>query len=130
MRRNCASASAAAAASARSATASPGACGAAHDAGATLLASGALAATPLRDAVAAVSVGIKDGVALLDLDYAEDSTCDTDMNVVMTGRGGIVEIQGTAEGEAFTREQLDRLVDLAGGGIATLIAAQRLALAA
>jgi ribonuclease PH len=103
---------------------------AAHDAVATLIASGALAASPARDFVAAISVGLKDGVALLDLDYAEDSTCDTDMNVVMTGAGGIVEVQGTAEGEPFTRAQMDRLIDLAGHGIAQLIAAQRLALAA
>ena len=106
-----------------------GACVAAHDAIATLLASGALTKSPARDFVAAISVGIKDGTALLDLDYSEDSTCDTDMNVVMTGAGGMVEVQGTAEGEPFTREQLDRLLDLAGQGIASLVAAQRAALA-
>ncbi len=103
---------------------------AAHDAVSTLIASGALTASPARDFVAAISVGIKDGVPLLDLDYGEDSTCDTDMNVVMTGAGGMVEVQGTAEGAPFTRDELDRLVDLAGQGIATLIAAQRRALAA
>ncbi len=102
---------------------------AAHDAVSTLIASGALAHSPARDFVAAVSVGIRDGVPLLDLDYAEDSTCDTDMNVVMTGNGGLVEVQGTAEGVPFTRAELDRLVDLASGGIAALVAAQRLALA-
>ncbi len=103
---------------------------AAHDAVSTLIASGALPASPAREFVAAISVGLKDGVPLLDLDYAEDSTCDTDMNVVMTGAGGIVEVQGTAEGEPFTRGQMDRLMDLAGRGIATLIEAQRAALAA
>jgi len=102
---------------------------AAHDAISTLIASGALAASPARDFVAAISVGIKDGVPLLDLDYAEDSTCDTDMNVVMTGSGGMVEVQGTAEGAPFTRDELDRLLDLAGQGVATLVAAQRCALA-
>ncbi|MEO8936924.1 MAG: ribonuclease PH [Burkholderiaceae bacterium] len=102
---------------------------AAHDAVSTLIASGALTTSPARDFVAAISVGIKDGMPLLDLDYAEDSTCDTDMNVVMTGAGGMVEVQGTAEGEPFTRDQLDRLIDLAGQGIVTLIDAQRRALA-
>ena len=90
---------------------------------------GVLTSDPVRDHVAAISVGIKDGVALLDLDYEEDSSCDTDMNVVMTGSGGIVEVQGTAEGTPFTRGQLDRLLDLAGEGIVSLIAAQRLSLA-
>ena len=98
------------------------------DAIATLLASGALATSPLVDSVAAVSVGLKGGVALLDLDYAEDSTCDTDMNVVMTGRGGIVEVQGTAEGEPFTRAALDSLIDLAAAGIAALTVRQRQAI--
>ena len=100
-----------------------------HDAVSTLIARGALARSPARDFVAAVSVGIKDGVALLDLDYAEDSSCDTDMNVVMTGSGGLVEVQGTAEGAPFTRAELDRMVDLASQGIASLVAAQRRALA-
>jgi ribonuclease PH len=103
---------------------------AAHDAVSTLIASGLLASNPARDFVAAISVGLKDGVALLDLDYGEDSTCDTDMNVVMTGSGGIVEVQGTAEREPFTRVELDRVLDVAGQGIAKLIDAQRLALAA
>jgi ribonuclease PH len=79
--------------------------------------------------VAAVSVGLKDGVALLDLDYTEDSRCDTDMNVVMTGTGGFVEVQGTAEGATFGRDALDRLLDLAASGIAMLTKAQQLALA-
>ena len=100
-----------------------------HDACAGLVARGKLTANPLRDHVAAVSVGIVDGEAVLDLDYPEDSSCDTDMNVVMTGAGGIVEIQGTAEGEPFTRDQMGRLVDLAEAGIRQLIAAQISALA-
>jgi ribonuclease PH len=93
-----------------------------------LVAVGKLAASPLRDHVAAVSVGLYQGGPVLDLDYAEDSDCDTDMNVVMTGRGGLVEVQGTAEGEPFTREQLNHLLDLAQGGIAQLIVAQHEAL--
>ena len=83
---------------------------------------------PIRDFVAAVSVGIYAGVAVLDLDYDEDHACDTDMNVVMTGTGGVVELQGTAEGTPFSRAQLDTMVDLAGSGIAQIIAAQRAAL--
>ena len=83
----------------------------------------------MRDHVAAVSVGIFEGSPVLDLDYPEDSGCDTDMNVVMTGSGGIVEIQGTAEGEPFTRPQMNQLVDLAEAGIAQLIALQHAALA-
>ena len=93
-----------------------------------LVAKGKLAENPIRDHVAAVSVGIFNGEAVLDLDYPEDSNCDTDMNVVMTGRGGIVEIQGTAEGEPFTRAQMETLVDLAGAGIGELIARQKAAL--
>jgi len=89
----------------------------------------ALAGEPLRDCVAAVSVGIVGGTPLLDLDYAEDSSCDTDMNVVMTGAGGFVEVQGTAERTAFTRPEFDTLLDLAASGIARLHEAQRAALA-
>ncbi|MDR3087778.1 MAG: ribonuclease PH [Azoarcus sp.] len=100
-----------------------------NDACAKLVAQGALPASPLRDHVAAVSVGIFDGQEVLDLDYPEDSACDTDMNVVMTGSGGIVEIQGAAEGEAFTRAQMNRLVDLAEAGIRQLVALQKAALA-
>jgi ribonuclease PH len=85
---------------------------------------------PLTDFVAAVSVGVIDGVPMLDLDYAEDSACDTDMNVVMTGRGGFVELQGTAEGAPFTRQQMESLVALAERGIRKLIAAQKAALKA
>jgi ribonuclease PH len=83
---------------------------------------------PLRDFVAAVSVGVVDGAALLDLDYAEDAGCDTDMNVVMTGAGGFVELQGTAEGPPFTRAEMDALLALAEGGIAHLVAEQEKAL--
>jgi ribonuclease PH len=90
---------------------------------------GLVAGEPLKDFVAAVSVGLVDGEARLDLDYEEDAGGDTDMNVVMTGSGGFVEIQGTAEGEPFTREQMDRLVALAARGIGELVAAQRRALA-
>jgi ribonuclease PH len=98
------------------------------DACAGLVAQGKIASNPLRDHVAAISVGIYKGVAVLDLDYLEDSDCDTDMNVIMTGSGGLVEIQGTAEGEPFTRAQMDELVDLAETGIAKLVAAQKEAL--
>jgi ribonuclease PH len=99
-----------------------------HDAVGGLLASQDLAATPIRDHVAAVSVGMREGVPLLDLDYIEDSSCDTDMNVVMTGSGGLIEIQGTAEGAPFSRADMDAMVELAQGGIRTLIAHQRAAL--
>ncbi|MBL8428912.1 MAG: ribonuclease PH [Dechloromonas sp.] len=94
-----------------------------------LVTAGKLPANPVRDHVAAISVGIYKGAPVLDLDYPEDSDCDTDMNVVMTGNGGIVEIQGTAEGEPFTREQMSVLVDLATMGIRQLTAAQQSALA-
>jgi ribonuclease PH len=102
---------------------------AAHDAVSMLLAQGKLAASPIRDHVAAVSVGLIDGTPLLDLEYVEDSACDTDMNVVMTGAGGFVEVQGTAEGAVFTRSQMDALLGLASRGIAALVAAQRQSLA-
>ncbi len=95
-----------------------------------LVQAGKLAANPVKDHVAAISVGIFAGAPVLDLDYPEDSGCDTDMNVVMTGAGGIVEIQGTAEGEPFSREQMSVLVDLATLGIRQLVAAQQSALAA
>ena len=101
-----------------------------HEACEKLVAQGKLAANPLRDQVAAISVGIYKGLPVLDLDYPEDSDCDTDMNVVMTGSGGIVEIQGTAEGEPFSRSQMSQLVDLAEAGIAELIARQKAALSA
>ena len=94
-----------------------------------LVQAGKLPANPVRDHVAAVSVGVYQGTPVLDLDYPEDSDCDTDMNVVMTGSGGIVEIQGTAEGTPFTRPQMNTLTDLAEAGIRQLIAAQQRALA-
>lgn len=100
-----------------------------HDAIAQLTAKQALRESPIQDHVAAVSVGVYDGVPLLDLDYAEDSACDTDMNVVMTGSGGLVEVQGTAEGEPFTRAQMDAMIELARQGIGELIAIQKGALA-
>jgi ribonuclease PH len=99
-----------------------------HDALSLLQRRGALSAWPLRDFVAAISVGMYEGVAVLDLDYAEDSRCETDMNIVMTGSGGVVELQGTAEGKPFTRAELDAMVDLGGAGIAQLVAQQRAAL--
>ncbi len=99
-----------------------------HDAAQALLQEKLIAAWPLADFVAAVSVGIYQGVPVLDLDYAEDSQCETDMNVVMTGNGGLVEVQATAEGAPFSRAQLDAMVDLAAAGIRQLIAAQRSAL--
>ena len=99
------------------------------DAAAWLAARGLVAGNPLRDFVAAVSVGIVAGVPCLDLDYAEDSACDTDMNVVMTGAGGFVEVQGTAEGAPFSRAEMDALLALAGKGIAEIVAMQKAALA-
>jgi ribonuclease PH len=105
-----------------------GACVAVADAIAWCKSRGLLTAEPLRDHVAAVSVGVVNGTPVLDLDYAEDSTCDTDMNVVMTGAGGFVELQGTAEGAPFSRKEMEALVALAQDGIARLVAAQRLAL--
>ena len=102
---------------------------AAHDAVSWLRGRGLLTASPIRDFVAAVSVGIIGETALLDLEYVEDSVCDTDMNVVMTGAGGFVEVQGTAEGAAFSREEMVDLLQLADDGIRALIDAQRAALA-
>ena len=104
-----------------------GACVALHDALSGLVRSGQLAHNPMREFVAAVSVGIHDGTPILDLDYAEDSSCDTDMNVVMTEGGGMIEVQGTAEGKAFSRTELNALIDLAEAGIARLIELQRAA---
>jgi ribonuclease PH len=101
---------------------------AAHDAVSWLIARGLLQASPVRDFVAAVSVGLVQGTPLLDLEYTEDSTCDTDMNVVMTGSGGFVEVQGTAEGAAFSRAEMDRLLALADKGIRELVVAQKRAL--
>ena len=90
-----------------------------------LIKSGALTVNPIRDHVAAVSVGMFRGSPVLDLDYAEDSNCDTDMNIVMTGAGNFIEVQGTAEGAAFTRAEMDALLALAGDGIADLVRLQR-----
>src|SRR5690606_19023348 len=87
-----------------------------------------LARNPLRDHVAAVSVGLVGGQPVLDLEYPEDSGCGADMNIVMTGQGGFVEVQGTAEGQTFDRPQLDALLGLAAQGIARLVELQKQAL--
>ena len=105
-----------------------GAMVAAYDAFAQLAARDAIDAVPLKHFVAAISVGVYQGMPLLDLDYAEDANCDTDMNVVMTDAGHFIEVQGTAEGAAFDRAGMDRLLDLAQGGIADLITMQKKAL--
>ena len=101
---------------------------AAQDAVNRLLAQGKLAQSPIREAVAAISVGIVLGTPLLDLEYLEDSACDTDMNVVMTAAGHYVEVQGTAEGAAFTRAEMDALLALADKGIRELVELQQLSL--
>jgi ribonuclease PH len=101
---------------------------AACDAVGWLQSQGRLTASPIKESVAAISVGIVDGTPLLDLEYIEDSACDTDMNVVMTGAGGFVEVQGTAEGAAFSRDEMGTLLGLADKGIRELIAAQLKAL--
>ncbi|MDO9196060.1 ribonuclease PH [Rhodoferax sp.] len=98
---------------------------AAQDAVAKLLAQGKLQESPIRDHVAAISVGMVQGTPLLDLEYTEDSACDTDMNVVMTGAGHFVEVQGTAEGAAFSRKEMDALLALAEKGISDLVALQK-----
>ena len=95
-----------------------------HDAISSLLKSGKISESPLIDTVAAISVGVHQGQPVLDLDYLEDSDCDTDMNVVMTGSGGFVEIQGTAEGVAFSRSDMNAMLDLAAHGIQQLIKKQ------
>jgi ribonuclease PH len=107
-----------------------GACVALADAIAWCSGKGLVTASPLSNFVAAVSVGVVGGTPMLDLDYAEDSACDTDMNIVMTGAGGFVELQGTAEGVPFTRAEIDALVALAERGIEALISAQKGALRA
>ncbi len=101
---------------------------AAQDAVNKLLAAGTLSESPITGHVAAVSVGIVQGTPLLDLEYVEDSACDTDMNVVMTSAGHFIEVQGTAEGVAFSREEMDALLELADQGIAELIRLQTEAL--
>lgn len=105
-----------------------GAMVAAHDAFGKLVAAGLIPAIPVRHFVAAVSVGVYRGMPVLDLDYPEDSDCDTDMNVVMTEAGHFIEVQGTAEGAAFDRAGMNRLLDLAQAGIADLIHLQKQAL--
>lgn len=94
----------------------------------TLLESGTLTESPIIQSIAAISVGVYQNNPVLDLDYIEDSDCDTDMNVVMTGSGGFVEIQGTAEGETFDRQTMNAMLDLAADGIAQLSVAQSKAL--
>ncbi|GAB3438232.1 ribonuclease PH [Massilia solisilvae] len=106
-----------------------GAMVAAYDAFARLVAQGVIPAVPVKHFVAAISVGVFRGVPVLDLDYVEDSDCDTDMNVVMTDAGHFVEVQGTAEGAAFDRAAMNRLLDLAESGIAQLIRLQKQTLA-
>jgi len=101
---------------------------AAHDAVTWLKAQGKLEASPIREYLAAVSVGIVEGTPLLDLEYVEDAACDTDMNVVMTGAGGYVEVQGTAEGAAFSHAEMAKLLALADKGIRELVLAQKAAL--
>jgi ribonuclease PH len=101
-----------------------------HDAVSGLMEQGLVKENPLKDFVAAISVGIYEGTPVLDLDYVEDSACDTDMNVVMLGRGHFVEVQGTAEGHPFSREEMDTLLELAKNGIAQLVEMQRTALTA
>ncbi|MEB0133929.1 ribonuclease PH [Actimicrobium sp. CCC2.4] len=102
-----------------------GAMVAAHDAFSKLVDTGVLSAMPLKHFVAAISVGVFQGTPVLDLDYDEDSTCDTDMNIVMTDAGHFIEVQGTAEGAAFDRATMNQLLDLADSGIRDLIALQR-----
>jgi len=99
-----------------------------QDAISTLLKSGKITENPLKQAVAAISVGVYKGQPVLDLDYIEDSDCDTDMNVVVTADGGFVEVQGTAEGEPFSRDAMTAMLDLAAHGIAQLIIKQNEAL--
>ncbi|MCB1299635.1 MAG: ribonuclease PH, partial [Microthrixaceae bacterium] len=96
-----------------------------HDCLTRVVQAGLLSEVPLYDELAAISVGVVDGVPVLDLPYAEDSTAETDMNVVMTGKGLFVEVQGTAEGAPFSRDELDSLLGLAEGGIRRIHALQR-----
>ena len=98
---------------------------AARDAVSLLLKNKMISSDPILDSVAAISVGIYQGVPVLDLDYAEDSACDTDMNIVMTGKGGMIEVQGTAEGAPFSRAELEALLNLAEAGIEELSSLQR-----
>ena len=100
-----------------------------HDAVTLLTEKGLLEVSPIRDFVAAISVGMREGTPILDLDYSEDCDCDTDMNVVMAASGAFVEVQGTAEGEPFSRAEMDAMLNLAEAGIRDLIEKQKLALA-
>lgn len=100
-----------------------------HDAINLLIEKGLLEVSPIRDFVAAISVGMREDTPILDLDYSEDCDCDTDMNVVMAASGAFVEVQGTAEGEPFTRAEMDAMLDLAAAGIRTLIEKQKQVLA-
>ena len=100
-----------------------------HDAVSGLMEKGSVKENPLKDFVAAISVGIYECTPVLDLDYLEDAACDTDMNVVMLGSGHFVEVQGTAEGHAFTRDEMDSLLELAKSGIGQLVEMQKAALA-
>jgi ribonuclease PH len=100
-----------------------------HDACTRLVQAGSIATNPITDHCAAISVGIIAGTPMLDLPYVEDATAETDMNVVMTGSGGFVEVQGTAEGAAFSRAELDQLLALAESGIARIVELQRAAVA-
>ncbi len=100
-----------------------------HDCFTRLVQARTISAHPMTDACAAVSVGVVDGACLLDLNYAEDAGAEVDMNVVMTGSGRFIEVQGTAEGMAFSRGELDELIDLASGGIGQLLEAQRAVIA-
>ena len=95
-----------------------------HDAILNILNKGIIKNSPIIDSIAAISLGVKDSDILLDLDYAEDSTCDTDMNIVMTGSGKFIEIQGTAEGVPFTRDEMNNLIDMAEQGIKKLTVIQ------
>ena len=100
-----------------------------QDAVSKLMSQGLIVESPIIDSIAAISVGIYQGKPVLDLDYIEDSECDTDMNVVMLGSGHFVEVQGTAEGHAFSRAEMDELLELAKSGIEELIGMQKAALA-
>lgn len=96
-----------------------------HDAVQKLLNQQLIGTTPIRDHVAAISAGVYQGIPILDLDYQEDSSCGTDMNVVMTGEMGLVEVQGTAEGQPFSRQELDAMLDMSQRGIQALVALQK-----
>ena len=106
-----------------------GACVALADAFNSMLEKGLIKENPLQQMVAAVSVGIYQGIPVLDLDYPEDSRAETDMNVIMSEQGGFIEVQGTAEVSPYSRQELDQMLSLAEGGVAQLVAIQRAALA-